>query len=322
MKRSLLLLALIPALWGSLSFGQGKTPANLISVSTNDFQTFDLTESLYDTSAPTSRVYGTVQHVFDWMDDHWYDGTVDTNLWGFIKPATNSTQAVFDFMDLWFASFAATTNDGLLKGTNIVGAVYNPTTRVWTVDSQTAGLMSGTNIYGFTYNPTTLTWTAVADTNETPELTNGVWFVAVNTNSFAPPSNAFSLVYGYTSAAGTGFSSADGTFTPPKNGLYAFYYGFGLNPYSDNVSVKEHSAYVCLTNTTPLAPSTNGPVSTNWLSVTVAGNEGNARYSGSGLLRLTTNDVVGLKVWASWPSAPVSAAFYKGVHFQGVWVSE
>ena len=319
MKRSLLLLALIPALWGSLSFGQGKTPASLVSVSADDFQTFDLTESLYDTSAPTSRVYGTVQHVFDWMDDHWYDGTVDTNLWGFIKPATNSTQAVFDFMDLWLASFAATTNDGLLKGTNIVGAVYNPTTHVWTVDSQTAGLMSGTNIYGFTYNPTTLTWAAGADTNVS---TNSLWFWAESDRSITPSDGNFLIVTGFTASAGSGIDNDAGTFTVPAGGAGQWEVGFGFGLGAQDQGVNAQSLYVTKYGVTPAAPSAGSDfVASNWFGVTASGELRYGRLHGGGAFTLAAGAVLNLQLYAADPGACTNAPFH-GLYIYGHRVSE
>lgn len=262
---------------------------------------------------PTNAVC--TQDVLDFIDGAWYDGVMVTTNWGFLAPTSGATQAVFDFLDDWFVSFAASTNDGLLKGTNIVGAVYS--NQQWTINSQIAGLMAGTNIAAFTYNPTTLTWTA----NAAATPTNVLWFWAERDATIVPSDGNFLVVTGFTASAGSGIDNAAGTFTAPAAGEWEFGFGFGIGAALDQ-GIHEHSLYVSRYGVTPAEPDAGSDfVSSNWFGVTSVADLSYAHCHGGGTLNLSSGTVVNLLLFADDPGAYTNASF-NGVYFYGHLVSE
>lgn len=95
------------------------------------------TETNSWTYIPTAKT--NAQLVFDWLDDELadidarldLDGSSWTNL-----PGTNDLQTIFDWVDLHWNPYISP-GERYLKGTNVIGAVYNPTTFVWSVTSDT-----------------------------------------------------------------------------------------------------------------------------------------------------------------------------------------
>jgi hypothetical protein len=111
----------------------------------------------------------TAQGTFDWIDA--YMG-INTNNWNYLAPTASTVQATFTWLDDRFFGFdpeavimpgsnivgaALVSNQwtGLMQGTNIANAAYDPATLTW------GGLMQGTNIFFSRYSETNKTWTPV-----------------------------------------------------------------------------------------------------------------------------------------------------------------
>ena len=96
-------------LLGPLScFAQGLVPARLVSAETSGFSNL-------------SPQYATVQSALGWIDDNW-DPRPAASSWLFLPTNAATSQLVFNFLDTWFVSMGA--SNGLLRGTNIVGAAF------------------------------------------------------------------------------------------------------------------------------------------------------------------------------------------------------
>ena len=104
-------------------------------------------------SLPTNA--NDAQAALDWIDGAW--GAANTNAWLFMDPTSATFQATFDWLDGWFASMGA--SNGFLKGTNVAGAVFNPTNGTW----EGLGNMPGTNIAGAVYDPSSSAWTGLGN---------------------------------------------------------------------------------------------------------------------------------------------------------------
>jgi len=230
MKKCLVSIACI-LLAAVSAFGQAKVPATLVSVVDTNFDVIELsTANQY--FAPTGRTWATAQHVFDAIDDMMRDSVmVSSDGWVFLAPTAETAQATFDWLDAYVGT------NGLLRGTNIVGATFS--NGQWTVDSQTAGLLPGTNILGAVYNPTTLVWRVLEgmpgtnifgasyDTNslswtiDAPGVGTN-YFMASSITPVAFESNVHTLAVFTADHDPRGmFVGTNSAFRPPVAGLYA-----------------------------------------------------------------------------------------------------
>lgn len=175
---------LCSALLALSASAQTLVPARQVSASTNAWtkiaQTQATAQAAFDwvdanwmavdpsawVSLPTNA--NDAQAALDWIDGAW--GAANTNAWFFMDPTSATFQATFDWLDGWFVSMGA--SNGFLKGTNVAGAVFNPTNGTW----EGLGNMPGTNVAGATYNPTNKTWEGLG----TMPGTNVFW--ATNAN--------------------------------------------------------------------------------------------------------------------------------------------
>lgn len=143
-------------------------PTNAV-LSQDVFDWIDLNWMAVDASAfvaiPTNAE--TVQAVFEWMDVNW---SLDPDAWDVVAPTNASNQSAWTWLDDWLSGLGA--GDGLMKGTNVAGAVFNPANDTW----EGLGNMPGTNVAGATYNPTNKTWEGLG----TMPGTNVFW--ATNAN--------------------------------------------------------------------------------------------------------------------------------------------
>lgn len=252
-------LALLPFLPAVAAPPFTTMPYTQLSTDTNGYFAFIETDS-------PSGYTDTVFAAFTWLDA--YIGThihTPSNIFTHVWPTSDTHQAYFDALDEAIGSLTdqvgtlevnagtnfifqagtmyAITNDAnnqwyltydavVLKGTNIIGATYDPATSNWTINSQTAGLLPGSNIVGATYNTNDLQWT-VNTVGLSPVF--DVW----STNETAIPGGAQTEDPGLyhavvTNVAGWGFDTISGVFTSVYEGYYFFVANARYNTPADN----------------------------------------------------------------------------------------
>jgi hypothetical protein len=187
MIRSLVLAVLFLA---APAFAQTLLPARQSSVATNTFEVL----------LPATP---TVQGTLEWIDDHYFDGTVDDTSWNFLNPTSANVQSTFNFLDTWFFSMGA--SNGLMRGTNIIGATFNA--GQWTVDG------TGTNYVNLLW---TNSFRAVkTDQLDSPSMTNFGVGVGIAITGFTGNVT--------TGALAAGFNANSGVFTPGVPGRYLIF---------------------------------------------------------------------------------------------------